>query len=230
MTERLTKKQLKQDRFLDTTRHIAALARENVALTILGIAAFVALIAVGVRVGGSAAGGGGGGMKSSASEKALIDARTQFLTGDLEAGRAALDDVRTRHAGSRAGREATYLLGNTLYELGQYDEARRTFEDFLKKPLYDDLLKDGALLAIAACREEAGDLSGALADYTSLWNTASNPGTRLQAAMAGARCAKLQGLDARARELYQGVVDTFPDAPESQEARFAVLGLEGPSS
>jgi TolA-binding protein len=230
MSERLTKKQLKEDKFIDTIRQVLVRAQENIPLTILGLLGFVALVALAMRVAGSATGGAGGVQKASTSEKALIEARAQFLTGSLEAGRDALDEVRSKHGGSRAGREATYLLGNALYELGEYESAQQAFEDFLKKPLYDDLLLDGAALAVAACKEESGDLEGAAADYANLWSSGAHPGTRLQAALAGARCARILGLTQRASDLYQGIIDTFPDAPEAEEARFARLELKAPSS
>lgn len=225
MSERLTKKQLKQDKFVETVRMALSYARDNVAVTVLSVVGFVAIVALALRVGGTAVGGSGG---DNEAERALASARSQFLSGGLEAGAAALEDVRTRHSGSDAAREATYLLANTLYESGEFARARQVFEDFLKKPLHDDLLVDGARLAVAACKEEEGDLSGATSDYLALWSDATvSTGTRIQAALAAGRCARQQGQDERAREVYEGLAAAFPSSPEAEEARFQLLQLEG---
>jgi TolA-binding protein len=226
MTERLTKKQLKQDKFVEGVRVALTYARENIAVTVLGLIGFVALVTLALRVGGTAIGGDG--PQDTEADRALASARGQFLTGSLEAGAAALEDVRSRHSGSRAAREATYLLGNTLYENGEYARAQKAFEDFLKKPLHGDLLRDGARLGIAACKEETGNLAGATSDYLNLWNAPdAHPGTRLQAALAAARCSRAQGLDERARELYEEIQARFPSTLEADEARFQLLQMDG---
>jgi len=109
--------------------------------------------------------------------------------------------------------------------MGDWAGARAAFEDFLKQPLYHDLMVDGARLAIAACKEESGDLLGAAGDYRNLWETGTSPGARIQAVLAAARVARTQGRDAEARELYQGLIDAYPKAPEAEDARFRLLEL-----
>jgi len=223
---RLTKKQLKQDRFLEAVYSAWAYAQDNMAVVIGGAIALIAVIALGVRVGGTVAGGPRG---NPDAERALSAARMQFLTGQSDAGAAALEDVRKKYGGSPVGREATLLLANSLYESGQFAQALPVFEDFLKKPLHDDLTRDHARVAIAACREETGDVAGAVQAYREIWNTAKNPALRVQAAMAAARCSETQGNVDQAVSLYQGVADQYPDCPEAETARFRILELQSPS-
>lgn len=228
MSERLTKKQLKQDRFLQTIYTAWAYAQDNVAVVVAGSVGVVALVVLGVRVGGSTIGGTERG--NPEAERALSAARTQFLSGRPDAGLAALDDLRSRQGGTRAGKEATYLLANALYESGDYARALQVFQDFLRKPLHDDLMLDGARLAVAACREESGDLAAAAADYLVLWKESANPATRAQAGVAAARCAAAQGQNDRARELYQSVADAYSGSPEGQQAAFRLLEIEHSSA
>jgi TolA-binding protein len=146
--------------------------------------------------------------------------------GRMDAGREALAQVTKSYGGSRAGREAMYILANAYYESGDWAKAQETFEAFLRKPLYDDLLADGAKIAIAACREESGDLQGAFDAYKALWEGGGHHlATRLDAAMAAARCARGLGRPDDARALYQAVVDAYPDAPAAAEAKFSLEGL-----
>jgi TolA-binding protein len=231
MSERITKKRLKQDKFIDTVNDVLAYAQEHLPIVLLGIAGFVALVALAVRIGGTAAGGGERTRgRDLEAERALADARSSFMSGRLETGRDALEGVRSLHSRSRAAREATYLLGNALYELGDYARAQEVFQDFLKKPAYGDLLQDGARLAIAACKEETGDLSGATAEYRLLWDEGSTPAIRIEAAVAAARCAKAQGQLEEAKSLLQKVVDTYGGSPEAERARFAILQMGGGAS
>lgn len=222
---RLTKKQLKHDKFLEAIYAAWAYAQDNIGVVIGGAVALIAIVVLGVRVGGSVGGPHG----NPEAERALSAARTQFLTGQGEAATAALEDVRRRYGSSAAGKEATLLLANSLYQAGDYARALTVFQDFLRKPLHDDLTRDNARLAIAACREETGDLAGASEGYREIWDTAFNPALRVQAAMAAARCERAQGQTDRAAALYRSVVADYPESPEADTARFLLLEIESPS-
>jgi len=223
---RLSKRQLKEDPFLDAVQSALAYARDNIVVVVLGGLLFVAAVVLAVRVGESVTGGRPRGGNPEA-ERALADAREEFALGRMDEGVVALDAVRAEHGGSEAAREATFVLGNAYFEQGKWAEAEKAFQEFLNKPLYDGLMKDAARLGIAACREESGDLAGAQAAYLDVFNTGANPGTMIEGALGAARCAHLQGQDAEAQRLYQAVVDRYPDAPEAETAQFELLELEG---
>jgi predicted negative regulator of RcsB-dependent stress response len=223
MSERLTKKQLKEDPFLEGLQTALAYARDNVAVVIGGGVLFIAAVVLAVRIAGSFAGGTPHG--NPEAERALADARTEFSMGRMDEGIAALDEVRAEYHGSDAAREATYTLGAAYYETGDYQKAQATFEEFLRKPLHDELLRDGAKLAIAACKEESGDVEGALTAYKDVWQHGTFAGTQIQGAMSAARLAADQGRTAEARELYQFVVDQHPASPEAESAEFRLLEL-----
>jgi pentatricopeptide repeat protein len=229
MSERLTKKQLKEDRFLETIQSALTYAQENLLVVVTGLVAFVALVVLAVRIGGSAAG-----IESSSvnveAQRDLSEARIELSQGRLETGTEALEQVRQRWKRDDAGREATYILANAYFQAGRYGEARRIYEEFLENPLHDELMRDGARLGIAACLEETGDLAGAQDAYASLWTEGLTPGSRIEGALAAARCAEAQGRTDRARELLEGVAQTYPDAPEAEEARFELLRLTGGES
>jgi TolA-binding protein len=222
VSERLTKRQLKHDRFLEIVQEVLAYARTHAFVVVAVLAVFVAGVALAVRVAGQATGPR---PQNPEAERALAAARTEFTLGRMDAGRAALEEVRTRHRNSRAGREATYILANAYFESGDWAQAAANFEQFLRKPLHDDLLHDGARQGLAACKEEAGDLSGALDAYRALWKDARHLATRLDAALSAARCARALGRPDEARTLYQAVLDAYPAAPAAAEARFALASL-----
>ncbi|MFN8179553.1 MAG: tetratricopeptide repeat protein [bacterium] len=226
MSERLTKRQLKHDQFLEFLQEAAVFARHHAFYVAAGLIVFVAAVALAVRIGGSAAGPR---VDNSGAEKALSEARTQFAMGQMDAGRKALEQLRASHGGARAGREATYILANAYYESGDWAKAADAFRAFLDKPLYKDLMLDGAHMGLAACKEQSGDVAGALEDYKKLWTAALQPGTRIEAALSAARCARALGRPADARAMYQALIDAYPDATPAQDARFGLMTL-GPAS
>ncbi|MCA9754086.1 MAG: tetratricopeptide repeat protein, partial [Gemmatimonadetes bacterium] len=160
MSERLTRKQLKEDHFIDLVQRAVSYARENPIVVGVAVIVFVGAVAAAVRIGGQAAGVGQG-PDNPAAARALSDARQAFMGGDLSAGATALENVRQEFKRTEEGREATYVLANTYLEMGDYAKAEEAFRAFLAKPLYGDLLTDGAHSGVAACLEEKGDLDGA---------------------------------------------------------------------
>ncbi len=222
MSERLTRRELKKDQFLEGVLSAVTWAKAHILVAASLAIVVVLAVTLAARIASSSAGGGG----DPKSERALATARAAFGTGGLPAGIAALEDVRAKHGRSEAAREATFLLGNALYESGDFEKAKGVYEDFLRRPLHDDLLIDGAKLGIAACLEEAGDLAGARKAYADMWNEGLTPGARLQAALAAARCSEAQGATAEATELYNAAIAAFPESAEATEARFAVERLK----
>jgi tetratricopeptide (TPR) repeat protein len=218
MSERLTRRELKKDEFLEGVLAAVTWAKGHILIAALVALAVVLAVTLGVRIAGSSASGAG----DVKSERALATARAAFGTGGLPAGITALEEVRAKHGRSVAGREATYLLANALYESGDFAKAKTTYEEFLKRPLHDDLLVDGAKLGVAACLEEMGDLAGAVKAYGEVWTNGLTPGSRLQAALAAARCAEAQGAFQEAIQLYDGAIAAYPESAEATEARFAI--------
>jgi outer membrane protein assembly factor BamD (BamD/ComL family) len=222
VSERLTKRQLKQDRFLEFIQSGLAYAQQHALVVGASLVVFIAGVALAVRVAGSASGQPA---ESPEADRALSAARVEFSAGRMDAGREALEQVRSRHARTRAAREATYILANAYYEGGDWARAQEVFEEFLKRPLHADLMVDGARLGIASCKEESGDAAAAYEAYRRLWTDGVHGGTRIQAALAAGRIARTIGKVDEARALYEGIVKAYPNSPAASEARFALSGL-----
>jgi tetratricopeptide (TPR) repeat protein len=224
MSERLTRRELKRDQFLEAVMSGVAWAREHLLVAVGAALVLVAIVTLAVRIGGSAAGTVRIDQKA---ERSLAEARTQFAKSGSQAGIAALESVRDSHSGSRAGREATFLLANAYFEAGEFAKSQEAYEHFLKKPLYDDLLVDGAKLGVGACQEEQGNRAGAVATYLDVWKAGKTPAARLQGAFSAARAEEADGHIDRAIQIYQEAIDAYPEAPEAEDAKFEKLRLEG---
>jgi len=224
MSERLTRRELKRDQFLEGVMSGLAWARQHLLVAVGAALVLVAVVTVAVRIGGSAAGTVGVDEKA---ERALAEARTQFAKSGSSAGITALEQLREKHSGSRAGREAAFLLGNAYYEAGEYAKSLAAYEQFLKKPIYDDLIVDGAKLGIAAAQEELGNRPAATSTYLEIWKSGKTPATRLQGAFGAAHNEETDGNITHAIQIYKDAIAAYPDAPEAEEARFELMRLEG---
>lgn len=227
MSERLTRRELKKDEFLEAVLSGATWAKAHVLIAIAAALAIVLAVTLAFRLAGD---GGKSGATNPKAERALADARAAFGTGGLPAGITALEEVRSQHGGSVAGREATFLLANALFEAGEFDRAKSTYQEFLKKPLHQDLLIDGAKLGIAGCDEETARLAEATKGYLEIWKNGLTPGTRLQGGLSAARCHEAQGANPEAIALYDEIVAGYPLSPEAAEAKFAKARLESGGS
>jgi len=223
MSERLTRRELKRDQFLEAVLSGVAWARQHLLAASAAALVLVAIVTIAVRIGGSAAGVT---RVDEKAEKSLAEARSQFAAGGVPAGMTALESVREKHGGSRAAREATFLLANSYYEAGDYVKAQTMYEEFLKKPLYDDLLVDGAKLGIAASQEEQGNREAAVATYLDIWKSGTTPAARLHGALGAARAYEADGKIDQALKTYQDAIEAYPEAPETEDARFEKMRLE----
>jgi TolA-binding protein len=227
MSERLTRRELKKDQFLEAVLAGVTWAKSHVLVAAtIGLVVIMA-VTLAVRVAGSSATNGRGNPKA---ERALAEARAAFGTGGLPAGISALESVRSKHGRSAAGREATYLLGNALFEAGEFQKSKEAYEEYLRHPAYGDLMRDGASLGIAGCLEELGDHASAAKAYREIWETGRTPAAKAQAALASARCMNTQGATAEALGMYKDLIAAYPDSPEAAEAQFALQRVEGGDS
>ena len=90
MTAKISRKQLKQDRFVETVFSAWNYARQNVLVVAAGGVFFVALVGLAFKIGGSVTGGP---RLNEDAQRILATARTEFGMGRFDAGAAALEDL-----------------------------------------------------------------------------------------------------------------------------------------
>jgi len=123
---------------------------------------------------------------------------------------APLQRLVKSYPGSRQVRPALFLVAETLFSCGRFQEALDSYNAFVERyPLGNDSLK--ALYASALCREKLGDVPGAVAVLRGIWLKNPGSGVAQQAADQLAQLAKdgatvppytTQELAKRARALY----------------------------
>jgi TolA-binding protein len=99
------------------------------------------------------------------SHKALLRDEEKKL--DLESGRRILREVMEDYPDPKYAPRVAYLLGQFAQELGQWDEAIRSY-DMILRQFPDHTLAPDAQYKLAQTYEEAGDFDQALEAYVTL--------------------------------------------------------------
>ena len=127
-------------------------------------------------------------------------------------GRLGLVEIADRYGRTDAGNMARYFAADAYLQTGQMEEAREYFNRFNKS---DGLLGASAYAGEASAREqmeqyrEAGDLYRQAARHYE--TTATAPVYLLSAG----RAYEQAGSYDRAVEVYQTILDDYPDAPQA---------------
>ena len=136
-----------------------------------------------------------------------------------------IQKVAADYPASPAGRYASYLAANTLYEDGKYDEAIKAFEQFLKKNP-NHLLAPSAMEAIGFCEESLARWDDAIKTYKELIRTRAKSPAAARSNYRIGLCYEQLGQKDKAIEAYEIAVELLPDSLWAQYAneRLSALG------
>lgn len=123
---RLTKEELRHDPFVDTTARATAYLQKNFMAVLVGVAALLVIVLVGVFI-----------MQSRQSSqvqaaRALFAVQTAYSSGQYNEALLQMDELLGRFGGTREGRDALYLAGASHLALGENEDAIARFESYLE--------------------------------------------------------------------------------------------------
>lgn len=201
---RLTRHDLKTDRFVESTMELVTSARHHAPRFVFSAIAIIIVFLVVTYVLN-------GRRKASAqADRFLSSATASFASGDFESARDALEDITRRYWGTRASREALFYLGNTYYALQDYDRALTNFEQFVRSKGGWPLLHASAALGIANCHEQKRQLLVAAEEYERVADNYGDSPIAPEALISAARCYQAMGQGLAARPLYERVKRSYP--------------------
>lgn len=126
-----------------------------------------------------------------------------------------LKSIVDQYSGTNSGNLATFYLANAYYQLGQYDEALKYFEQF---DAGEDYLALSRLTGIAGCYEAKGDFAAAAENYEKAAlqypKDVEAAATLNNAAYAYLRAGK----NDRALELFKKLKKEYPTTQYAREA------------
>jgi tetratricopeptide (TPR) repeat protein len=218
--KRLTRRQIREDPLLVWTARIEAFVAEN--WQRLGIAAgvlvLIAVLAVVLR-------GARKGAELEASEL-LAQAQIQLWSQNpVEAAQIA-QQVIERSPGTRSGRIAQLVRGDALLKTGDFEGALAAYRSFLEREKRDPVLRLSARRGVAVALEETSQFAAAADAYEELGREAKLDALAVQELLNAARCRDRAGDAARARALYQEIVDSYPKEIATSDAKLRLAEIE----
>ena len=157
----------------------------------------------------------------------LTKARAEIENGNAEKSMDILRALMTNYSGTQNAGRATFYLANLLYERGEYDEALKLYQKYIDDYGNDVIISSSSFSGIAACYEEKDDFENAAKFYLKGAAKYSKHFEAPEQLMHAARCYKLMNKDNKAIEIYQKVIDQYPDARQKRDAETYISVLQG---
>ncbi|MGH7588016.1 MAG: tetratricopeptide repeat protein [Gemmatimonadota bacterium] len=209
--KRLSKKQLKSDRFVKQTfdwAHWAETHRTQVLAALAGIAVLAAAFFV---YRGLARAGEEGAARS------YIEARQAYFVGNYQLAVSDLQAFLDRHGDSSYGDDARIFLADALYQSGDPLSAVETLQWFHRHD--DSPFALNALLLEGAAYQATGSLDPAIETYRKALERADIDARRVEILGSLADVYELKGDTEQAAAQLQAIVDLDPEAPAADRAR-----------
>ncbi len=211
LTKRISKQELKRDRFVDTTFDWALWIRENTRIVALA-GGGLALVVLALLLYRGAQGRG-----SAEAAVRFDQVRQAYTAGNYQLAANDFKQFLNQYGDSDYADEATLYLADSYFKAGDYPAAVSALEDFERRR-GDSPLRYGATSLLAASYEESGDLAKAAETYAEARDAASFDYQRAAALMDRGRVYTAQGHRDKAAEAYREVVEKYPEAPSVREA------------
>ena len=209
--KRLSKKQLKSDRFVKQTfdwAHWAETHRTQVLAALAGIAVLVGAFFV---YRGLARAG------EEEAARSYIEARQAYFAGNYQLAVSDLQAFIDRHGDSSYGDDARIFLADAFYQAGDPQAAVETLQWFHRHE--DSPFAINALLLEAAAYQGMGSLDAAAGTYREALERTAVDVHRVQILSSLADVYALKGDTDQAAAQLQAIVDLDPEAPAADLAR-----------
>jgi tetratricopeptide (TPR) repeat protein len=143
---------------------------------------------------------------------------------------AALEKVGADYSGTPAGKFASFLLADTLYEDGKYEEAVKAFREFVKKNP-NHILAPSAMEAIGFSQESLSQWKDAIDTYSELIRNRTESPAAARVNYRIGLCYERSGQKEDAAEAYETAVELMPNSLWAEYAteRLSSLGPAVPA-
>ncbi len=216
--KRLSKTQLKRDRFVERTFDWAHWA-ETHRREMVGAAVALVVLVAGFFVYRN--------VSRSAEDEAARDylmARQAYFAGNYQLAVSDLQGYLDRHGGTPYADDALLFLAESQLQAGQPAEAVASLEQLLDEH-GDSPLADNARRLLGAAYGQAGQLDRAVEVYREAIESAAFDEQRVQLRASLAQLYASQSRKAEAVEEYRAIVELAPEGPAADEARREIAEL-----
>lgn len=209
--KRLTKRQIKQDKFVTYYFKTQEFISQNSRYVIWGVSALAAIIIVSFIYSRK---------QLEREQNAVVElarARIEYFSQNYEAAVSILNNLVESYGDTESGKEGTYFLANTYFNQHSYDRAEELFKQYLNKD-GDLVLEAAALAGVAACYEEKGNLDEAARTYQEAAEKYSEGFMAPQNLYDSARCFLLAGNSQEAANILTKLIENYSNSQIKNDA------------
>lgn len=218
--KRLTRKQIRQDRFITTVMRLAGTIQRNSKRFAIGIAVVLVAVVVVVAVTQHRK------RQQTQATELLGEAQMAKWVGETEELVKLYQRVIQQFGSTSSSGEARVALGNLYFEQGEIEKAEAAFQEYLKKYQDDSILTYTSWSGIAACLEEEGRYSEAAQKYRGFADRHQDSAWAARALWDACRCFRLSGEFQEAKMALQQLINFYPDSPLAYRAKSEEKMLE----
>ncbi|OYD16248.1 hypothetical protein CH333_03850 [candidate division WOR-3 bacterium JGI_Cruoil_03_44_89] len=220
---KITKKDLKQDRFLETGLKAFRFTKQHRNIAI-GTAIGVIFILIAIPLYQD--------YRRSGNEEAdnqMMQAELAYLKGDFQNAYMQFETIHSNYRKTTAGAKAVYFMAHLLELQGKPDEAIKYFEEFLTMP-EDNILTPAALLGLGACKTQLGKLDEAIKSFEETITRFPDSYFAQEAYQRTAELKEAMGDVDGAMEVYKKICNKYPRTDFAKQAEEKMAFLEGMSA
>lgn len=218
--KKISKKTMKQDRFVSTTLKTSEYIQQNKKFFIGGgIAIIVAILSIY--------------LVSYTNSQKIVNSENMFGSAQLsgamgEPGAAAeqYKEILNQYPNSAVADRACYYLARTEFDQDKIDTALIYYEQYIKDYGKEPILLTGAYAGAAVCYEKQDNYTKAADYYMKAAETANNDVYSPEYLMDAGRTYKEAGMLTEAQNAYQQVVDKYNRSPYYSMARKKLAEVE----
>lgn len=218
---RLTKKELKQDRFVESTMSTFGELKRHGTTIGIGVVLLLILVVSSIYYLQS---------KRKSSQEAISNlsaALAVYSAGDFANAISQLENHLLLYEKTKSGEKALFYLANSRYFNGDFEGAQKDFEKYLERYPNDPLFSPSALMGIAACLEEKGDWGEASKRYLEVKEKYQESILVPEALVSAGRCYEKMENWEEAERLYEDVLESYPENAYSSDAETYLSLLKG---
>ena len=210
--KRLSKKQLRRDRFVEQTfdwAHWAEIHRSQVLAALIGLAILVAAFFVYRSLARAS---------EEDAARTYMNARQAYFAGNYQLAVSDLQGFLQSHGDSSYGDDARLFLADALYQAGDPQGAVETLQEFFDRDAGSPFTLNARLL-MAAAYQEMDRPDEAVRAYQQALDDASFDAQRVEIHRRLSDVYELQGKTDEAAAQLQAIVDLDPESEAAEEAR-----------
>jgi len=215
--KRLTKRQIKQDKFVTFYFKAQDYLAEN-SRTILYTAGAIVLILVAIFIYNR--------KQQEKEQNAVMEltkAKREYFSNNYGTAIPVLQNLTQTYSGTESAEVGLYFLASAYYAQGDYSKAEQTFNQFLDAS-DDKILSAAAVSGVAACLEEQGKFAEAAERYREAATEYDNF-MRPEYMYDSARCYVLAGNKDVARQVLNRLIEDYSDSRVTDDAEILLAEI-----